>query len=119
MRRIDAADIPETAKVGLKKNENAAPGPSQAKRKAAFEAAKASSQGSQSRASQPSSSQGPRRLPAPTASQIAAEVEEVIPEQEEVIDELLCSFHTNVVGIQYYEGKFGYLDSVISFLTFG
>ena len=117
MRRVDASDITDTARVGSRGDENAAPGPSQAKRKAAFEIAMAQAQGPHRRASQPSSSQkpsssqGPRLLSAPTASQIAAEVEEEIPDQEEIIDELLCSYNTNVVGVQYYNGKF-YLPKV-------
>ncbi|KAJ3488930.1 hypothetical protein NLI96_g2471 [Meripilus lineatus] len=112
LRRVDASDIPDTARVGSRGDENAAPGPSQAKRKAAFEIAMAQAQGPR-RASQPSSSQkpsssqGPRLLSAPTASQIAAEVEEEIPVQEEIIDELLCNYNTNVVGIQYYNGLVG------------
>ncbi len=105
LRRVDPSDVPETAKGIATGDGNAGPGPSQKKRKAAFEAAMASSQGSSQHRTQPASSQGPRQIAGPSVSQFPAEVEEVIPEQDEIIDELYCSYNTNIVGVQYYKGE--------------
>lgn len=81
-------------------NGDAGPGPSQQKRKATFEAAMSSSPARP----QPSGSQG---LFGPTASQLlAGEEEEDIPPQEEITDELYCSYVTDVVGVRYYQGEY-------------
>lgn len=105
MRRVDPSDVPDSAKGVAAGEGSAGPGPSQKKRKAAFEAAMASSQGSSQRRTQPSSSQGPRQISGPSASQFPREVEEEIPEQEQITDELYCSYNTNIVGVQYYTGE--------------
>lgn len=97
LRRVDFADVPASAKASL-----TAAGPSQAKRKAAFEAKQAAAGSSQPSGS--SSQQRPGHLAhAPTAAEIEEdEVVEVVP--EESIDELYTMFNTNVVGVQYYKG---------------
>ena len=97
--------MPETAKISSGGNGTAGPSPSQKKRKAAFEAAMSSSQGSSQHRTQLASSQGPRQLAGPSASQFPREVEEEIPEQEGITDELYCVYNTNIVGVQYYAGK--------------
>ena len=91
------------------------PGASQKKRKAAFEA----SFGSQPNVPQPSQSQtqahaqvrpvvgtqviGRGSHPS-QAIVVEDEVEEDVPD-DQPIDELYCTFRTNIVGIQYYKGS--------------
>ncbi|THH19092.1 hypothetical protein EW146_g2018 [Bondarzewia mesenterica] len=128
-RRIDPADIPETAKLPAQAESlpssrpslsqdhpsaSSTPGPSQKKRKAAlkrkaaFEAAMAASQGStpstpQASTSQPSGYRGVRKLNLPVDMRRKKGVENDAPKKEPR-DELYCTMGTSIVGIQYYKG---------------
>lgn len=114
LRRVDPADIPASAKAAP--NTTGAPptpvssqGPSQKKRKAAFEAAQAAVVSTPARTPAP---QALRHL-IPTATQIAEDetVEDVA--QEESIDELIVSMKASIVGVQYYKGKHILLRSLV------
>ncbi|KAH9941011.1 SNF2 family N-terminal domain-containing protein [Amylocystis lapponica] len=98
LRRIDPSDVPDSAKVQAPPSASApsaeveAPGPSQKKRKAAFEATYGSSQ----------------PLRRPTSSRpIEIEDDEEEPVEEESRDEMYCMLKTNIVGVQYYKGLVG------------
>lgn len=96
LRRIDPADIPETAKGKVLNPTAATPntgsGPTSLKRKAPLEAKSVVSQHSAPVVSFPSASQA-----------VEEEVEEDFVD-EETKDEIYCTMATNVVGIQYYRG---------------
>ncbi|KAI0730200.1 SNF2 family N-terminal domain-containing protein [Fomitopsis betulina] len=114
LRRIDPADVPATAKghgslPGLSSTPSSsqprpeasalAPGPSQKKRKAAFEAAMIT----QPSASQPSASQPLRRL----SDQFEEEQNNAVIDVDDAQDELYCMTKVPVVGLQYYTGLVG------------
>ena len=96
LRRIDPADIPETAKSKTLNPTAATPntgsGPTSFKRKAPLEVHSVVSQHSAPVVSFPS------------ASQVVEEEIEEDSVDEEVKDEIYCTMATNVVGIQYYKG---------------
>ncbi|RDB25140.1 DNA repair protein rad5 [Hypsizygus marmoreus] len=108
LRRIDPADVPESAKAKPVTTPAAAgpsARPSQQKRKAEHDLLSASQ----------SSSTSP-----PLATQIVRDatrrvedepMEEV--DEEEVKDEVYCTMNTNVVGIQYYKGLVGPGEEVL------
>lgn len=103
LRRIDPADIPETAKSKALNpaTPNTGSGPTSLKRKAPLEVQPVVSQHSTPVVSFPSASQA---------------VEEEIEEDsvdEEVKDEIYCTMATNVVGIQYYKGLVGPGEEVL------
>ena len=103
LRRVDAEDVPETAK-----HRQVAPtstGPSQRKRKLEYEAS-FGSEGSPPSSSQPGSSQPLSRTSGPSSSQITQPVEDIEDEdsEEEIRDELYVVLRTSIVGVQYYKG---------------
>lgn len=103
LRRVDPADIPASANAPVAASAApSTPGPSQKKRKAAFEAVGATASPSRTRA--PASAQPVRHIVEPTATQIAEDeaVEEVA--QDESVDELIVSMRASIVGVQYYKG---------------
>ncbi|GBE78013.1 hypothetical protein SCP_0108950 [Sparassis crispa] len=118
LRRVDPSDVPESAKVPKtlagdvhtipSPNAPETPGPSQKKRKAAFEAATgASLTPTQASSSQEPGPQSHRRI----SQQVSSEVIE-IEDDEEVVeeepkDELYCMMKTSIVGVQYYKGLVG------------
>lgn len=99
-RRIDPADVPETAKSPDLSQINAltasTQGPTPTKRKAEFQASQVASS-SQTSQSAPRSSQSGNQ------SYTFEDEEEDTPEEESK-DELYCMLTTNVVGVQYYKG---------------
>ena len=96
LRRVAEADIPESAKKApAASSSDGAPGPSQKKRKATFEASYGSSQ--------PSASQPLRHQ----HSQVIEIEEDEDQPEEESRDELYCVLKTNIVGVQYYKGASG------------
>lgn len=106
-RRVDPADIPESARLPTANQTDsvAAPAPSQKKRKAVQEAAAgSSSQAVGPRMSQPSASSQPLcRLSQPAARQEMEEEEEDEANSYEE-DELYCVLNSKIVGVQYYKG---------------
>lgn len=117
LRRIDPADVPATAKghgslPGLSSTPSSsqprpeasalAPGPSQKKRKAAFEAAMIT----QPSASQPSASQPLRRL----SDQFEEEQNNAVIDVDDAQDELYCMTKVPVVGLQYYTGELNHCE---------
>ncbi|KZT00465.1 uncharacterized protein LAESUDRAFT_553779 [Laetiporus sulphureus 93-53] len=111
LRRIDTADIPESAKapnaVNTADAASSSQGPSQKKRKAAAEAATPVSQLS-SQQPQPGPSQPLRHLTQNPASQtIEDEQDDDVVEIEDPKDELYCTLKTSIVGVQYYKGLVG------------
>lgn len=111
-RRIDPADVLESAKATTVM----APGLSQRKRKATFETAMSSSQAGPSSSqislssSQPSGSSQSRNLS--TQRQEVIEIEDDDP-AEESVDELYVSLRSQIVGIQYYKGGVGWTSILI------
>ncbi|KXN85344.1 Putative SWI/SNF-like matrix-associated actin-dependent regulator [Leucoagaricus sp. SymC.cos] len=97
MRRIDPADVPESAKSKHKPSVSGVQ--TSQKRKATEDL--------------PSSST-PRVTSAqpPVASQVVEVIDDESPE-DEVVDELYTMYHTNVVGIQYYTGLVGPGEEVV------
>lgn len=99
-RRVDPSDIPESAKI----SQPGVPGPSQKKRKAESEAPVAPSRPANLASS---------HAQAPSAARVIdvdEEVDDDEPQEEEAIDELYCTMTTNVVGVQYYNGKFHFVS---------
>jgi SWI/SNF-related matrix-associated actin-dependent regulator of chromatin subfamily A3 len=99
LRRINAEDIPESAKVnpsssGINHEPNSAP--SGKKRKADEHVSQTTA--SQARNSHPSGSQI-----VPPSTQLVQD-DSMEEAAEEVKDELYCTLVTSVVGIQYYKG---------------
>ncbi|KAI0074381.1 hypothetical protein K474DRAFT_1626028 [Panus rudis PR-1116 ss-1] len=105
LRRVDPADIPESAKPKPDASALNTGAPSQKKRKAMLEAS--ASQPSPSSSQVAPVSRGLRDLTQPTATQIAEDeaVEDV--SQEDTVEELYCSMTTSIVGVQYYNGLVG------------
>jgi SWI/SNF-related matrix-associated actin-dependent regulator of chromatin subfamily A3 len=117
--RVAAEDIPATARAALAEApDSSAPGPSQKKRKAAYEAAF----GTQPPVPQPNLPQTQAHAKAPASqarSQAGAaggksvtvvadeedEVEEVIAD-DQPIEELYVTLRTKIVGVQYYSGVY-------------
>lgn len=88
LKRVDPADVPPSARPTGSASASAAPPGTQLKRKA-----------------------DGAPVPGPSGTQqktrtvrIDDDIEEIVPEQEEVKDELYVMMRTNVVGIQYYKG---------------
>jgi SWI/SNF-related matrix-associated actin-dependent regulator of chromatin subfamily A3 len=104
LRRVDPADIPLSAKHPVAAS-GGVPGQPSASTSAAQKrkAPESTPQAGPSR-SQPTASQGVRSSGGTRTIRIDDDIEEVVPEQEEVKDELYVSLLTNVVGIQYYKG---------------
>lgn len=112
LRRVDARDVPASAQAPLVPVSSGSvsasgPGPSQKKRKAAFQAAYGSQKPStaQPSQSQPSASTSQMGRNATQAIVVEDEVEEVVPE-DQPIDELYVTLRTSIVGVQYYKGMF-------------
>ncbi|KAG5648541.1 hypothetical protein DXG03_003152 [Asterophora parasitica] len=105
LRRIDSGDIPESAKARPAPTPSASSErPSQRKRKAEQDrllAYQGTPSSSPLTATLPSA---PGHLTLPTATQIAEDEQIEEAPTEEAKDELYCTMHTNVVGIQYYKG---------------
>lgn len=81
-------------------------GPSQKKRKAAFEAAMAASQPTPSqRMVRPAQPVGIRKINVPIGTTWEEGAEDDAP-ADEPLEELYCTMKSNVVGIQYYKGEY-------------
>jgi SWI/SNF-related matrix-associated actin-dependent regulator of chromatin subfamily A3 len=99
-RRVDPSDIPETARI----SQPDVSGPSQKKRKAVAEASVGPSR--------PAAVASSSRVQAPSATRVIdvdEELENEEPQEEESVDELYCTMTTNIVGVQYYNGKVVFL----------
>lgn len=95
LRRINSADIPESAKIQLTSS-----GPSIEPNTApSVKKRKADEHVSQPEISRPSGT----RVISQSTQQAEAELPEEVTE-EDVRDELYCTLVTSVVGIQYYKG---------------
>ncbi|KZT67187.1 hypothetical protein DAEQUDRAFT_407067 [Daedalea quercina L-15889] len=122
LRRIDPVDIPDTAREPSSSQTTVpgalstpsssqtmntvavTPGPSQKKRKAAFEAVAVSQPStSQLHASQPPASQPLRRL----SDRFEEEQNNGVIDVGDVHDEMYCMIKVPCVGLQYYEGLVG------------
>ncbi|EMD30973.1 hypothetical protein CERSUDRAFT_120235 [Gelatoporia subvermispora B] len=91
LRRIDPADVPESAKSLVIPSSSSSPAPSQSQRKRkAEEAALSSSQRSLSR-----------------SSQDVIEIDDDDAPEDEAVDELYVMLKTSIVGVQYYKGLVG------------
>ncbi|EMD31673.1 hypothetical protein CERSUDRAFT_88802 [Gelatoporia subvermispora B] len=91
LRRIDPADVPESAKPLVIPSSSSSPAPSQSQRKRkAEEAALSSSQRSQSR-----------------SSQDVIEIDDEDVPEDEAVDELYVMLKTSIVAVQYYKGLVG------------
>ncbi|KAF9451964.1 hypothetical protein P691DRAFT_772701 [Macrolepiota fuliginosa MF-IS2] len=98
LRRIDPADIPESAKPkhAPPVSRVSVPQASRNKRKAIEEPPRASTS-----------------CVSFAQSQMAIEIADDEPQDDEIIEELYCTMHTNVVGIQYYKGLVGPGEEVV------
>lgn len=99
LRRIDPADIPESARVKkpILASNHVSTSNAAKKRKAA-----------QAGLGQPSSSTNPASMTSASASFPCPSQEDT---EEEIVDELYCNLTTSVVGIQYYEGRNFFISS--------
>ncbi|KNZ72866.1 Putative SWI/SNF-related matrix-associated actin-dependent regulator of chromatin subfamily A member 3-like 1, partial [Termitomyces sp. J132] len=106
IRRIDPADIPDSAKVKTTASASVTTNvqSNQKKRKAEQDSRLAASQ---------AVNMAPKTLTLPSATQLAEDENIEETPDEEIADELYCSMKTNVVGIQYYKGLVGPGEQVL------
>ena len=101
LRRIDPADIPESARIKkpIPTSNHVSTSNAPKKRKAAQ-----AGLGQAPSTTNPTTPPASDSFPCPTQEDV----------EEEIVDELYCNLTTSVVGIQYYNGRIFFISSKIN-----